>query len=72
MKRLAIQSAGDDEDLAIQIEDGGGISLEKEGIVMVTSDHQRRIGRERVAFLEASQGALDFLHVNVCMVVYVG
>ncbi|KAG8927305.1 hypothetical protein FRC02_008318 [Tulasnella sp. 418] len=71
IKRLALKSAGADEDLCVQIEDGGGVPLERENIVLATGQEQGRIGRERVAFLEARDGQLDYLHINVCMVVYV-
>ena len=59
MKRLALKSAGDDEDLTIQIEEGGGVPLEREGIVVVTGKEQGRIGRERMAFLEAKGSRLE-------------
>ena len=59
MKRLALKSAGEDEDLTIQIEDGGGVPLEREGIVIVTGKEQGRIGRERVAFVEARESKLE-------------
>ncbi|KAG8913038.1 hypothetical protein FRC01_004768 [Tulasnella sp. 417] len=71
IKRLALKSAGDDEDLSVQIEEGGGVPLDREGIVIATGKEQGKIGRERVAIMEARQSKLEYLHVNVCLVVYV-
>lgn len=71
IKRLALKSAGEDEDLSVQIEEGGGVPLDREGIVIATGKEQGKIGRERVAIMEARQSKLEYLHVNVCLVVYV-
>lgn len=59
IKRLALKSAGDDEDLSVQIEEGGGVPLDREGIVIATGKEQGKIGRERVAILEARQSKLE-------------
>lgn len=59
IKRLALKSAGEDEDLSVQIEEGGGVPLDREGIVIATGKEQGKIGRERVAIMEARQSKLE-------------
>ncbi|KAG8899280.1 hypothetical protein FRB99_006830 [Tulasnella sp. 403] len=59
IKRIGVKSAGQDEDLTIQIEEGGGVPLEREGIVVATGKEQGRIGKERVAFVEAGESKLE-------------
>ncbi|KDQ06759.1 hypothetical protein BOTBODRAFT_121049 [Botryobasidium botryosum FD-172 SS1] len=61
----------EDEDLSIMIEHGGGVRIEQEDIVIVGGPEQGYISRERVPFLPARENALDYLNVNVLLVVYV-
>lgn len=62
---------GEDEDLSVMIEHGGGVRIEEEDIVIVSGPEQGYISKERVPFLPAREGVLDYLNVNVLLVVYV-
>lgn len=65
MKRLKVKSAGADEDLAVQVEEGGGVAVEREGVIMVTGTGIGggagvRVGKERMAVLDRNrEGSLD-------------
>ncbi|KAG8873691.1 hypothetical protein FRB98_008844 [Tulasnella sp. 332] len=64
LKRLKVKSAGADEDLAVQIEEGGAVSVDREGVILVNvggtgSAGNMRVGRERLAFLDSKEGSLD-------------
>jgi hypothetical protein len=66
-----IPTSGDEETLAVQVEDGGAVPIGREEIMILSGPEDLKVSKEKVPFLPAQDTVIDFLHVNLMLVVFV-